>query len=175
MTGKILVMIIVLSTLIFGVGLYYTQVYAFYEEITAESSGGVTLVAQADGVTQELKHHDFKGIDSVSSPIRYRACYSLMQSLDVLQESYQTYPKAVPLTSPKWFDCFDATEIGEALEAGTAKAFLGVSNVMYGIDRVVAVMPDGRAFAWHQINDCGKLAFDGDPVPAHCPPKPEGQ
>jgi hypothetical protein len=45
--------------------------------------------------------------------------------------------------------------------------------VLYGIDRVLAIYPDGRAFAWHQINACGKFVFDGDPPPEGCPPVPE--
>ena len=75
--------------------------------------------------------------------------------------------------APDWFDCFSSTEIGEALETGQALAFLGVENIEYGIDRVVAVLPDGRGFAWHQINRCGERVFDGDPPPEGCPLPPE--
>ena len=57
-----------------------------------------------------------------------------------------------PLTAPGWFDCFDAVAIGEALEKGEAIAFLSQANIHPGVDRVVAVFPDGRAFAWHQLN-----------------------
>ncbi len=93
----------------------------------------------------------------------------------MLTETYVIYDDAVPLNAPGWFDCFDAAEIGAALENGEALAFLGTENISYGIDRIVAVLPDGRGFAWHEINTCGKLAFDGEDLPATCPPKPEGQ
>ena len=43
--------------------------------------------------------------------------------------------------------------IGAALESGEALAFLSEPEIHPGVDRVVAVFPDGRAFAWHQLND----------------------
>ncbi len=50
---------------------------------------------------------------------------------------------------------------------------MGVENVQYGIDRVVAILPDGRGFVWHQINRCGEVVFRGDAAPEGCPPPPE--
>ena len=55
--------------------------------------------------------------------------------------------------------------------------FVGKSSqkrISYGIDRIVAIYPDGRGYAWHQINACGEVVFDGQPAPENCPPKPEG-
>jgi hypothetical protein len=83
-------------------------------------------------------------------------------------------PDAVPLNAPGWFDCFDAAEIGAALLRGDARAILSRENVPYGIDRVIALYPDGRGFAWTQINHCGDVVFDGRPAPADCPPRPGG-
>jgi hypothetical protein len=62
------------------------------------------------------------------------------------------YPEATPLIAPDWFDCFDAPAIGAALEAGEAQAILSQPEVRPGADRVIAVFPDGRAYAWHQWN-----------------------
>ena len=45
-----------------------------------------------------------------------------------------------------------AARIGEALEKGEAIAFLSQANIAPQIDRVVAVFPDGRAYAWHQLS-----------------------
>ena len=56
---------------------------------------------------------------------------------------------------------------------GSAVALLGVENIDYGIDRIVAVFPDGRARSWNQINRCGEVVFDGAPAPEGCPPVPE--
>ena len=50
---------------------------------------------------------------------------------------------------------------------------MGVENIQYGIDRVVAVYPDGRGYAWHQINACGEVVFNREPVPEGCPEPPE--
>ena len=65
-------------------------------------------------------------------------------------------------------------EVGTALENGEAIAFLSVENVTYGIDRVAAILPDGRGVLWHQINRCGEVVFDGRPAPENCPEPPEG-
>jgi len=83
------------------------------------------------------------------------------------------YPDAAPLVAPGWFDCFDADALGAALETGQALAFLSVPNVSYGVDRVIAVTPDGSGYAWHQINACGAVVFNRQPAPEGCPPVPE--
>lgn len=174
MTGKILALFLVLAAAIAGGSLYYLQVYAYYDEVTEEKAGGVTLVANAIGKPVKIVYGDFQAIDSDSSPLRFRACFSVKNSIGMLTENFRVYDNPVPNMAPGWFDCFDAKALGAALEEGTAVAFLGDENVRYGFDRVVAVMPDGRGFAWHQINHCGEVVFDGNPAPEGCPPVPEG-
>ncbi len=71
---------------------------------------------------------------------------------------------AVPLNAPGWFGCFDAEEIGEALRRGTAEAIVSRRNEPYGIDRLIAIFPDGRAYSWQQINRCGAEVFEGRPA-----------
>ena len=99
---------------------------------------------------------NIEGIDADSSPLRFRACFTTPLTQATLTETYQLYDRPTPLTAPGWFDCFDADAIGEALERGEALAFLSQANIARGVDRVVAVFPDGRAFAWHQLNDTYK-------------------
>ena len=120
-----------------------------------------------------IRSKAIEGIDADSSPLRYRACFTTPMSTAMMTETYVLYDDAVPLNAPDWFDCFDATEVGEALESGQALAFMGTENIVYGFDRVVAVMEDGRGFVWHQINHCGEEVFDGNPPPPGCPPPPE--
>ena len=175
MTGKLLAGVLVLSAIAMGIGLWYTQIYAFYEPVNATGSDDVQMTLLATGQPETVLYEDFEAIDAGSSPIRYRACFTTPMSQALMSETYQSYEKATPLNAPNWFDCFDAEEIGAALQSGDALAFMGTENISYGIDRVIAVMPDGRGFAWHEINECGKLAFDGEDLPATCPPKPEGQ
>lgn len=173
MTARIVLLGIVLCAAIAGAALYYLQLYAYYEEVTAEQVGNIQLVRLDTGQSEPIVFENFKGIDSSSAPIRFRACFDTPQGQADLSETFVTYPQAEPLVAPGWFDCFDAAAVGAALETGEAIAFLSVENIIYGIDRVVAVMPDGRAFAWQQINACGEVVFDGDPAPEGCPPVPE--
>ena len=91
----------------------------------------------------------------------------------MLTETYVLYDDPVPTVAPGWFDCFDAEAIGVALSEGSALGFLGVENLIYGFDRIVAITEDGRGFSWHQINACGEVVFDGKPAPEGCPPPPE--
>jgi hypothetical protein len=171
MNGKAIGIFLVVLGLIAGAAMYWLQVYAYYDEVRLASDGGdVTLRAtKADGTVQELQVSEFRAIDSDSSPIRFRACFLTSAS----QNGLALYPKAAPLVAPGWFDCFEAATIGADLAAGRAIAVLGEENVTYGIDRVLALYPDGRAFAWHQINACGEVVFDGDAPPEGCPPVPE--
>ncbi|WP_204115488.1 DUF6446 family protein [Shimia biformata] len=173
MSGKIAGGIIVLTALIAGIAMYYLQVYAFYDEVQATGQDDVQLTVLASGLPEPILYDGFRAIDSDSSPIRYRACFTTPQTLAMMTETYQIHEHPEPLVAPGWFDCFDAKALGKALEDGQAVAFMGVENVEYGIDRIVAVMPDGRGFAWHQINECGEVVFDGKPAPEGCPPKPE--
>ena len=170
--GKVLGIMLILSGVVAGAAMYYLQVYAFYEEITA-SDDDVVLTSLFSGEPEPILFDKFAGIDSDSSPIRYRACFETPTSLALMTETYVIVDEAEPLVAPGWFDCFDAETIGADLEAGTAIAFMGTENVQYGIDRIVAVYPDGRAYAWNQINACGEVVFDGDPAPEGCPTPPE--
>lgn len=158
--------------LVAGFSMYYLQVYAFYDEVPVED-GNVALTSLFTGEPEVILADNFTGIDSDSSPVRYRACFDTELSLALLTETYVGIDNAEPLVAPDWFDCFDAAQIGADLEDGTALAFMGTENVTYGVDRVVAVYPDGRGYAWNQINFCGEVVFDGDPVPEECPTPPE--
>jgi hypothetical protein len=171
MNGKAIGIFLVVLGLIAGAAMYWLQVYAYYDEVRLASDGGDVVVraTKADGTVQDLQVSEFRGIDSDSSPIRFRACFLTSTN----QNGLALYPNATPLVAPGWFDCFDAAAIGTDLEAGRAIAVLGEENVTYGIDRVLVLYPDGRAFAWHQINACGDVVFDGDTPPEGCPPVPE--
>lgn len=171
-SGRIFVLGLLLSGLVAGVAMYWLQVHAFYEEVPA-GAAQVRLTSVATGAPEPVEVRNFRGIDSESSPIRYRACFELDESLAELTERYVIHERPEPLVAPGWFGCFDAQAIGNALESGRARAFLGVENLEYGIDRVVAVDDTGRAFAWNQINACGEVVFEGDPAPEGCPPPPE--
>lgn len=171
MAGKVIAIFIVLTSALAGGGLYYLQVYHFYEPVAADAAE-VRLSGIVSGEPEPIPAENVEAIDASSSPIRYRACFDTPISVATLTETYQLYEGAEPLTAPDWFECYDAAQLGADLELGSAIAFLGEANIVYGIDRVVAVTDDGRGFAWHQINECGEKVFDGEPVPEGCPPPP---
>ena len=127
-----------------GARLYYQQVFAYYTPVQAEAQD-VRLTNLVTGQAEPILFDGFEGIDADSSPIRYRACFTTPLSQAMLTETFIIRDDAEPLVAPSWFDCFDAVQIGADIESGEAIAFLGVENVQYGIDRLVAIYPDGRA------------------------------
>ena len=174
MNGKFVAGGIVLTAIVFGAGLYYSQIYAYYKPIDANAPAATVRLTTFDGGAADILAEDFNGIDADTSPIKFRACFTTPLSLPMMTETFKPYTDAAPLVAQKWFDCFDAARIGADIESGAAVAFLGEENAPYGIDRVVAIYPDGRGYAWNQINHCGAAVFDGDPAPADCPAAPEG-
>lgn len=138
--GRIVAVALLASGLIAGVAVYYLQVHAFYDDVSD------TAVITLNGAPLVVR--DLRAIDSDSSPIRFRACFQL----DALPEG-EAYPQPTPLTAPDWFDCYDAGALTAALRDGRAQALLSETEIRDGVDRVIAVFPDGRAFAWHQLNE----------------------
>ncbi|PJE32073.1 hypothetical protein SAMN06297129_2133 [Pseudooceanicola antarcticus] len=169
MLGRILIVALLLTAVVAGGSIYYLQEYAYYETLSEER----IIVTDLEGALQELPAEGIAAIDANSSPIRYRACFTTDLDTDALA-AFEPYPEAEPLQGPRWFDCYDAGEIGAALEEGRATAYLSQRDVTYGIDRVLAIDSDGRGWVWHQINRCGEEVFDGHPAPEGCPPVPEG-
>ncbi len=155
MLGKLIVGFIVVTALVVGATIYYLQEYAYYQPVEASAPAAQIRLQPLDGTLAEpiLTTSEFEGIDAESSPLRFRGCFLTPMTLPMLTESYRVYEDPTPLNAPSWFSCFDAGEIDEDLESGKAMAFLSEENIHPGVDRVVAVYPDGRAYAWHQLNE----------------------
>jgi hypothetical protein len=151
MAGKILAVVIVMFALVAGVAVYWLQEYAYYREATFTPGTEILLTPIESDSPEPILAEDVTGIDADSSPLRFRACFRTPLTQGMLSETYRAYESATPLNAPSWFDCFDAAEIGAALESGQALAFLSQSDIAPDVDRVVAVFADGRAFAWHQF------------------------
>lgn len=143
---------IVIVAIAAGAFLWYTAERAFYEPVAFQPGAEIRLVPLVSGQPEAIVVSGIEGIDADSSPIKFRACFTTPLSLAMLTETYKMYEGAEPLVAPRGFDCFDAKAIGEALESGEALAFLSEPNIHPGVDRVVAVFGDGRAYAWHQLN-----------------------
>ncbi len=153
MSGKLVGGFLIVVSLLFGATIYYLQVYAYYREVKLGDPGAaITLVSVADHQPEPILADDYQAIDADSSPLRFRACFTTTMSLAMLTETYVIEDKPVPLIGPGWFSCYDAKAIGHALEQGGAVAFLSQHDIHPGVDRVVAVFPDGRAYAWQQLN-----------------------
>ncbi|TNE70072.1 MAG: histidine kinase [Rhodobacteraceae bacterium] len=174
MNGKLIAGFIVVLALVFGAGLYYTQVYAYYDRLDASAPAAAIRATSFEGLSEDILAEDFEGIDADTSPLKFRACFTTPLSVAMMTETFRPYARPSPLIAPSWFSCFDAKRIGADLEAGRAVAFMGEENITYGFDRVIAVYPDGHGYAWTQANRCGEAVFDGKPAPAGCPPAPEG-
>lgn len=172
MIARIAIVGLFITALVAGAAMYYLQVYAYYDDVSAQIED-VQLVSVLTGEPEGILFENLTAIDSDSSPLRFRACFTAGLSQALLTDTYVISDDAEPRVAPGWFDCFDAEQIGEDLSTGIAVGFMGQENIQYGIDRVIAVYPDGRAYAWHQINFCGEVVFDGNPVPPECPPAPE--
>ncbi|MES2667249.1 MAG: DUF6446 family protein [Pseudomonadota bacterium] len=151
--GKVAVVAIVTVAAVFGAAIYYLQIYAYYTPVTFVPGNEIRLTPIAGDQPEAIVANDVTGIDADSSPLRFRACFTTPLSQGLLTETYKVYEKAEPLLAPGWFDCFDAARIDKALEQGEALAFLSEANIHPGVNRVVAVFPDGSGYAWNQLND----------------------
>ena len=141
MNGKLFVISLLVFTFSFSIILYYFQVYAFYSRADGLAS---IKVLDRDVVVQ-----NYRGIDSVTSGLKLRGCFS------VDPQEFSDLPilaKATPLSAPFWFGCFDHIKLQLEINKGYAKAFLVSENEKDGIDRVLAVYPNGNAFQWRQLN-----------------------
>ena len=147
MNGKWPALVLILGALGAGGGVWYAQEYGYYTEL---DPAGVAVTATVAGQPVPLDIADVRAIDATSAPNRWRACFRLAGPLP---EGAEPFPIAAPTYGPRWFDCFDADQIGHDLETGAALAYLSQPEIHPDVDRVIAVYPDGRAFAWHQFND----------------------
>ncbi|WP_308916719.1 DUF6446 family protein [Jannaschia sp. LMIT008] len=162
--GKAVILSIAVICALGGAGLWYTQVHAYWDEL----DGPVTLPVDAT---------DVAAIASASSPLGFRACFRH----DGTPIDAAPVANPAPTVAPGWFDCFDAEAVADLLASGQATAHVAVKNAAYGVDRIVALADDGRGWAWHELNDCGRKSFDGSVVGEACPdrdtftPLAEGQ
>lgn len=153
MNGKIVGGFLVLTALTAGAVMYYLEVYGYYQPLPASAPAAQIRLTTFAGATEAMMASDFEGIEGEASPLKFRGCFVTPMSLAMLTETFEPYENPTPLIAPSWFTCFDAERIGADLEAGRALAFLSEKNIHPGVDRVVAVYPDGRAYAWQQLNE----------------------
>ncbi len=166
MDGRLLVGGLVAACVVTGGALVYFQDYAYYREVGLKATGvtdgvmeltEIRLTTRDGGFPELVPVTEFSAIDAATSPLKFRGCFHIAQSLDHLKRTYLAAENATPLRPPHWFKCFDTARLTQDLASGAAFAFLGERDVVEGVDRLVAVYADGRAFAWHQFG-----SFPGD-------------
>jgi hypothetical protein len=152
MTGRLAILALLLFAALFGAALWYFQTRAFYQRL---DPGALTILLTplAGGPPEAIPARDIEAIDAPTSPLKFRACFRSPTPLATLSETYAPTAAPTPLVAPGWFDCFDAAEIADDLAAGRAVAFLGEARIATDARRVVAIYPDGRAFAWHELTE----------------------
>ena len=167
-TGKLVAAAILGSALLVGGGIWYAQTRGYYAPV----EGPVTLtLAASDGSLTTLPATEVRAIASDASPLGFRACFAtpLDQASLGATIAVEARGDAEPTIAPGWFPCFDAGEVADLLASGGARAYTAFPNARFGVDRIVALAPDGRGWAWHQLNECGERSYDGTPVGEACP------
>ncbi|GEM_PF-608633 len=139
-----------------AVAIWGGQAFALDAPVSAPPGPDITLTTIESGQPEPILTEAVKGIDAGNGALGFRACFSTPMTQAMLSETYVAYPGAEPKVAHGWFACFDAHTIAAALARGEALAFLSHSNIAADVDRVVAVFPDGRAYAWHQLNSAAK-------------------
>jgi hypothetical protein len=173
------IVLILGTAIIGGAVMFYQLQYAGYAELTGDQIGEIQLINVSTNESEAILLENVKAIDTVKDGVRlsgaisFRACFDTPSSQATLSETYVIMDDPIPLNAPSWFECFNAQEVGAALEDGTAITFMSEENISYGVDRVVAFLPDGRGFVWHQLNPCGVAVFAGANTPDGCPELPE--
>ncbi|MEM7743127.1 MAG: DUF6446 family protein [Pseudomonadota bacterium] len=129
----------------FTVGLWYTQFYAWYEELPQQP----LFIAD-----REVAVESWQAIDGASSPLKLRICVTVTpETATRLANILEVSEPGDPLVPPDWFDCFNAKEISRDMEAGRATFHILGPSSFDGVMDVMALYPDGRAFLWRELDE----------------------
>ena len=144
MNGRSLIFVFTAFLIVFTILLFYFQNFAYYERLEAKNK---LLIAK-----KIVEVTNYNGIDASSSGLKLRECFRIS---DVYfdNSNLTIYQNPTPLNAPFWFECFNAEAISKDLNANKAVAFLSKKEEFDGIDKVIALYPDGTGFQWRQLND----------------------
>ncbi len=157
MKGRTLTIGFLIFLLIFAGGLYYANSYAYYQKSNFDEH-----IIQTD--SGQIKLTNVEKIDALTSPLKIRICADKIDGHGLKPAENPT-----PLVAPAWFECFDAAQITKGIEAGTIQTFVANKNKPWGFDALIST--DGqKSWYWRQFNECGEAEFNGQNVPANCPP-----
>jgi len=117
---------------------------ATYQSVSPQ----MRLLPYIGDVSEVISASDVVAVANAADPLSFQGCFKTPLTYGLLTETYETHTTPTPTSDN--LDCFDAAQVQADLNTGNALAFVGEKNIHPGIDRVVAVYEDGRAFAWHQ-------------------------
>ena len=86
--------------LIAGAGIYYTNHYAYLERFEPAE---ITLINRTSGESETIAFADMSAIRATSTPLRFRACFTVSESVDTLAATYLEADKPEPLVAPNSF------------------------------------------------------------------------
>ena len=141
MNGRIFSISLIVFCAIFGGALFYFQVFAFYKKVDTLSH------IEVNGNSIPVKNYE--GIESASSALKLRGCFEVDPSVFSDQ---QLAENPTPLAAPFWFKCFDYEYLHNQIVKGYPKVYLAQKNEYDGIDRLVLVFDNGKAYQWRQLN-----------------------
>ncbi len=118
-----------------------------------EPESSVRLVPIIGSKPERVWLFDFDFQGNSRDVFSQHGCFSLSMSFGLLTETFELAEPATPQDISGGLPCFDAERLTTDLEIGHALAFWGEKNLIPGVDRVVAVYDDGRAYVWHQKNE----------------------
>ena len=128
----------------FTAALWYFQFHAFYEDLPQQP-----LIVQGT----EYAVVSWEGTDASSSPLKRRVCLNVTpDAVAQMATAHKGLTDAEPLVAPDWFECFNAKQITRDIAAGKAVGYLMGPSAFDGVDELLAVYPDGRAFIWRQLD-----------------------
>lgn len=122
------------------------------EPTLQETTSIIRLVPLIGDGPEEIATGLVKTTGDPTVPLSFHGCFDMPQSFGLLTETFETAEPSNPENIPGGLACFNAEQLIEDLKIGNAIAFWGERNITQGVDRVVAVYDDGRAFVWHQTN-----------------------
>ena len=80
----------------------------------------------------------------------YNSCFKVSENINDLLTNFLASEDPLPSKPLGKMPCYNYNQLTEDVKAGLAYSFVGEKNIINGIDRIIAIYADGRAYAWHQ-------------------------
>ena len=112
MSGKVFSVSLIVFCLIFGMVLFYFQLFAYYVRVD-----NLSYIKVNDEL---IPVQNYQGIDSASSALKLRGCFTVDPNV-FEKETIAAMP--TPLAAPFWFQCFDHEFLHDQIKKGNSKVY----------------------------------------------------